>query len=163
MDSESNICQIAALKHGRLVLSETYLGYSKDDCCHIASATKSIVGLLIGIAIDQRKIDSVDDKVLSYFPEYTPKRGGRIISEQWIDEMTTGREVEGTMFRGMSYGYLWWIIHPEAGVYAAIGNSGNVIYVNPAADTVVAMTAYFKPSVMDRIDFIEKAVNSSLM
>lgn len=23
------------------------------------------------------------------------------------------REVEGTMFRGMSYGYLWWIIHPE--------------------------------------------------
>ena len=27
---------------------------------HIASATKSIVGLLVGIAIDQRKIGSID-------------------------------------------------------------------------------------------------------
>lgn len=55
MDSESNICQIAALKHGRLVLSETYHGYSKDDCCHIASATKSIAGLLVGIAVDSQE------------------------------------------------------------------------------------------------------------
>ena len=74
-DTESNICQIAAIKGGRLVLSESYHGYLKDDCCHIASATKSIVGLLVGIAIDQRKIGGIDDKVLSYFPEYTPKRG----------------------------------------------------------------------------------------
>ena len=49
-ETESNICQIAAIKGGRLVLSETYHGYSKDDCCHITSATKSIVGLLVGIA-----------------------------------------------------------------------------------------------------------------
>lgn len=56
--------------------------------------------------------------------------GKKITSAQWIEEMTTGREVEGTMFRGMSYGYLWWIIHPETGVYAAIGDSGNVIYIN---------------------------------
>lgn len=44
-ESESNICQIAAIKEGRLVLSESYHGYSKDDCCHIASATKSFTGL----------------------------------------------------------------------------------------------------------------------
>ncbi len=49
-DTESNICQIAVIKDGRLVLSETYHGYSKNACCHIASATKSIVGLLVGIA-----------------------------------------------------------------------------------------------------------------
>lgn len=60
-DSESNICQIAVIKDGRPVLSETYHGYSKDDCCHIASATKSIVGLLIGIAIDQQKIGILED------------------------------------------------------------------------------------------------------
>ena len=49
-EKETNICQIADIKGGRLVLSESYHGYSKDDCCHIASATKSIVGLLVGIA-----------------------------------------------------------------------------------------------------------------
>ena len=59
-ESESNICQIAAIKDSRLVLSETYHGYSKNDCCHIASATKSIVGLLVGIAVDQGKIDRID-------------------------------------------------------------------------------------------------------
>lgn len=68
------------------------------------------------------------------------------------------REVEGTMFRGMSYGYLWWIIHPETGVFAAIGDSGNVIYVNPEANAVVAVTAFFKPAVLDRIDFIENVI-----
>ncbi len=31
----------------------------------------------------------------------------------------------------MKYGYLWWIIDENEGSYAAIGNSGNVIYINP--------------------------------
>ena len=53
------------------------------------------------------------------------------------------------------YGYLWWIIHPEKKIYAAIGNSGNVMYVNPEEDIVVAVSSYFKPTVFDRVDFIE--------
>ena len=81
--------------------------------------------------------------------------GKRIISEGWIDEMTNPREVESQYFRGMQYGYLWWIIHPEKKIYAAIGNSGNVIYVNPEKDIVVAVSSYFKPTVFDRVDFIE--------
>ena len=58
----------------------------------------------------------------------------------------------------MSYGYLWWIVHPEKGVYAAIGNSGNVIYVNPDTNIVVAVSSYFKPTVLDRVDFIEEVL-----
>ena len=69
--------------------------------------------------------------------------------------MTVPREVTGPYFRGMQYGYLWWIIHPEKNIYAAIGNSGNVIYVNPEKNIVVAVASYFKPTVFDRIDFIE--------
>ena len=90
-DTESNICQIATIKGGSLVLSETFHGYSKDDCCHIASATKSIVGLLVGIAVDQRKIGNIDDKVLSYFPEYTPKRGEKTIRDVTIRHLLTMR------------------------------------------------------------------------
>jgi hypothetical protein len=59
--------------------------------------------------------------------------GKRIISEEWITEMTRPRPVDSPYFRGMQYGYLWWIIHPEKNIYAAIGNSGNVIYVDPEA------------------------------
>ena len=82
----------------------------------------------------------------------------QIVSKSWIKDMTLPRTVEGRMFRGMQYGYMWWIIHPKDNVYAAIGNSGNVIYINPKENIVIALTAYFKPTVMDRIDFIEDRI-----
>lgn len=89
--------------------------------------------------------------------------GVRVVSESWIDAMTRPRDVGGSMFRGMSYGYLWWIIHPETGVYAAIGNSGNVIYVRPKENVVAAVSAFFKPTVMNRVDFIEKFVENNIL
>ena len=81
--------------------------------------------------------------------------GNRIISGEWIAEMTSPRPVESPYFRGMQYGFLWWIIHPEKNICAAIGNSGNVIYVNPEMNAVVAVSSFFKPTVFDRVDFIE--------
>ena len=56
------------------------------------------------------------------------------------------------------YVVLWWIIHPEKNIYAAIGNSGNVIYVNPQENIVVAVSSYFRPTVFDRVDFIEHII-----
>ena len=58
----------------------------------------------------------------------------------------------------MYYGYLWWIINSEKGVYVAIGNSGNVIYINPQKQLVVEVASYFKPTVFDRVDFIQKYI-----
>ena len=62
----------------------------------------------------------------------------------------------GEKYGNMSYGLLWWIIDSEKGIYAAIGNSGNVIYVNESNDFVTGVTGYFKPTVFDRIEFIQK-------
>ena len=88
--------------------------------------------------------------------------GRQVVSASWIKEMTGPRKVEGNRFREMMYGYLWWIIHPGKNIYAAIGNSGNVIYVNPEQNAVIAVASYFKPTIFDRIDFIEKYILSSL-
>ena len=309
--NQPNICQVAVYRDGNPVYSDEWNGYKDTDCVHVMSVTKSVFALLIGIAIDRGEIGSVDDKILSYFPDYQVKRGektiydvtirhlltirapyktkgdpwskvcsslnwtftsldflgGRkgltdefkystvcihilsgllyratgmktvdyaneylfkplgiavhenyyaksaeehrhftmdkepktniwfadrdglgtpgyglclcakdmaklgqlcldkgkwdgkqIISSSWIEEMTRPRPVEGNMFRGMQYGYMWWIIHPEKNIYAAIGNSGNVIYVNPEKNTVVAVASYFKPTIFDRVDFIEKYI-----
>ena len=46
---------------------------------HIASATKSVVALLVGIAIDKGYIDSLDQHILDFFPEYTLKRGEKTL------------------------------------------------------------------------------------
>ncbi|MCR4939401.1 MAG: beta-lactamase family protein [Treponemataceae bacterium] len=310
-EQQAYICQIAAIRDGRTIYSDEWNNYKSDDCLHVMSVTKSVFALLIGIAIDQGKIKSVDDKVLDYFPEYQVKRGektiyqvtikhlltmrapykgkgdpwskvcssenwtytsldflggrkgitdefdyrtvclhiltgllykatkmktvdfankylfeplgikkhtiyiaksaqehkdftiskepkenvwfcdtedlgtpgyglclsaqdmakiglvclnkgrheGRqIVSEAWIDEMTRPRTVEGSHFRGMDYGYLWWIVDRKQGIYAAIGNSGNVMYVNPGKQLVVAVASYFKPTIFDRVDFIQKYI-----
>ena len=58
----------------------------------------------------------------------------------------------------MEYGYLWWIISRKKNIYAAIGNSGNVIYINPQKQLVIAVASYFKPTIFDRVDFIQKYI-----
>ena len=63
----------------------------KTDCVHIASATKSAMALLIGVAIDHQMIGSVDDRVLSYFPEYSAKRGEKTIFDVTIRHLLTMR------------------------------------------------------------------------
>lgn len=56
------------------------------------------------------------------------------------------------------YGYLWWIIDTDEHSYAAIGDGGNVIYVNPAKSLVVVIASLFKPKVKDRIEFIKSYI-----
>lgn len=310
-DRQPNICQVTAYKENRKVYSDCWNDYKPDDCAHIMSATKSIMALLIGIALDKGQIRSVEDKVLDYFPDYPVKRGektirevtikhlltmrapykckgdpwtkvcssnhwtyssldflggrkgltddfryqtvclhilsgilgqatgqktvdyantclfgplgipehrnylaetaeehklftigklpkeniwfcdpaglgtpgyglcmsaedmakigllclnkgryngSRIVSSEWITEMTRPRAVENANFRGMEYGYLWWIIDREKNIYAAIGNSGNVIYVNPDRQIVISVASYFKPTIFDRVDFIREYI-----
>ena len=308
---QPNICQIVVIRNNEIVYSDCWNDYKKDDCTHIMSATKSVISLLIGIAIDKGQIKSVDDKVLDYFPDYKVKRGektiydvtikhlltmrtpykckgdpwskvcssenwtytsldylgGRkgltdefnyqtvclhilsgilyqatnmktvdyantylfeplgiqihknyyaktaaehkqftieklpkdniwfsdpdglgtpgyglcmsaedmakigllclnngvydnkkIVSSAWVEEMTRPRIVESKYFRGMEYGYLWWIIDRQKNIYAAIGNSGNVIYINPEKNIVISVSSYFKPTVFDRVDFIREHI-----
>ena len=310
-EQQPNICQVVAYKGNEKVYSDCWNNYKADDCTHIMSATKSIIALLIGIALDKGRIGSVDDKVLDYFPDYKAKKGektihdvtikhlltmrapykckgdpwtkvcssdnwtyssldflgGRkgltdefhyqtvclhilsgilyratnmktvdfanrylfeplgiaehknyyaetaeehkaftigkppkeniwfsdpdglgtpgyglcmsaedmakigllclnegcyngkqIVSSAWIAEMTRPRVVESDHFRGMEYGYLWWMIDRKKNIYAAIGNSGNVIYINPEKNIVVSVASYFKPTVFDRIDFIQQYI-----
>ena len=84
--------------------------------------------------------------------------GKQTLSANWIREITSPREVEGNHFRGMEYSYLWRIISRKKNFYAAIGNSGNVIYINPEERLVVAVASYFKPTIFDSVDFIQKFI-----
>jgi len=314
-DNQSNICQVTVIQNGKTIINDSWNGYKADDTVHTMSVTKSIVSLLVGIAIEQGLIGSVDDYVLDYFPDYKIKRGEktiqkvtlknlltmtapykyksepwskicvqedwsiaaldflggrcgitgefqystlgihiltgiiarvskmttvdfankylfeplmiaprkiyvapdaeahkaftvgktpkgniwfsdekgvgaagyglclsaeemskigllcvkkgvfnnrRIVSEKWLAESTAVGLHCDEKFRGMKYGYLWWIIDENEGSYAAIGNSGNVIYINPKKELVVAVSGYFKPKVFDRIDFIKEQIEEKI-
>jgi len=65
-----NINGIVIVKNGSIAYENYYNGYKESNVHHVASVTKSVVSALVGIAIDQGYIKSVDQKVLAYFPEY---------------------------------------------------------------------------------------------
>ena len=90
-EHQPNICQISVLQNGNELYSAEWNGYQRTDCVHIASATKSVMALLIGIAVDRQIIGSVDDKVLSYFPQYSVKRGEKTIFDVTIRHLITMR------------------------------------------------------------------------
>ena len=60
----------------------------------------------------------------------------------------------------MYYGYLWYKPFEDREVYAAIGDCGNIIYVNKDKNVAVGVTGTFKPMIFDRVEFIEKNVLS---
>jgi len=300
-----NIAGISVLKNGVKLYENYFNGYNADSAFHVFSVTKSIISALIGIAFDKGYIRSIDQKVLDFFPDYTPKRGDKTAQRVTIRDMLTmttpfkyksapytkyfssddwvksaldllggkgelgqfrytpligpdilsgiltsitgqsalefayenlftplGIDVTRNVFfhtkeeqlsimkdhhesgwvadpRGintagwglfmtpadmakigqlylnggtwngkqiisaewlaestkvhshwdelkLSYGYLWWIIDGDS--YAALGDGGNVIYVNPAKNIVVAIASLFKPTAKDRIELIKKYI-----
>ena len=50
--NESNICQIYAIRDGVCVYNDCWHGFRTDDAAHVMSVTKSVMALLIGIAVD---------------------------------------------------------------------------------------------------------------
>jgi CubicO group peptidase (beta-lactamase class C family) len=67
-----NIHGILIVKDGRLVFEEYFYHYYRENRHNLASMTKSITSLLVGIAIEQGYIVGVDEKILPYFSEYLP-------------------------------------------------------------------------------------------
>jgi CubicO group peptidase (beta-lactamase class C family) len=74
-----NIHSVLIIKDGVLVLDEYFAGasynrsytrFDKDSLHSLHSVTKSYTSALVGIAIDQGHIASVDDKISTYLPEY---------------------------------------------------------------------------------------------
>ncbi|NMP38490.1 MAG: serine hydrolase [Clostridiales bacterium] len=84
--------------------------------------------------------------------------GKRIVSEEWIRKSTAPRIQCDETFANMRYGYLWWTPDKNSNAYAALGNSGNVIYINPDTGTVAAITGTFKPNIFDRVQFIQNYI-----
>lgn len=84
--------------------------------------------------------------------------GKRVVSQEWINEMTAPHVELGERFGFMTYGYLWYRPHKDREVFAAIGDGGNIIYTDKEKGISVGVTGTFKPRIFDRVEFIEKRV-----
>nr|WP_241263176.1 serine hydrolase [Parahaliea mediterranea] len=70
--------------------------------------------------------------------------GQQIVSSSWVKASTTAdnaavRSLAG--HRSTHYGYQWWMPEGDEGEFMSVGHAGQIIYVNPAHDTVIVQTA----------------------
>ena len=77
--NESNICQICAVRNGETVYEDCWHGFKQDDPVNVNSVTKGVMAILAGIAVDKGAIKDIDEKVISFFPDYQVKRGEKTI------------------------------------------------------------------------------------
>lgn len=64
---------LVVVQHGKIVLERYYAGYQRDSIVPSFSVAKSVVSALVGIAIDDGHIASLDDPVTRYLPELLRK------------------------------------------------------------------------------------------
>ena len=84
-----NMAGIVIMKDGKAVYEGYFHNCTDASRIHVSSVTKSILSILIGIALDKGCIDSVSQKVLEFFPDYTVKRGEKTIQHITIKDMLT--------------------------------------------------------------------------
>lgn len=85
----SNIAGMVVRKDGETVYERYFGGCTAESRLNVFSVTKSIVSILLGIALDRGCLGSIDQQVLEFFPEYTPKRGEKTIQHITIRDMLT--------------------------------------------------------------------------
>lgn len=85
----SNIAGMVVRKDGETVYERYFGGCTAKSRLNVFSVTKSIVSILLGIALDRGCLGSIDQQVLEFFPEYTPKRGEKTIQRITIRDMLT--------------------------------------------------------------------------
>jgi CubicO group peptidase (beta-lactamase class C family) len=94
------------IRHGYLVLETYFKDYQADTRHEVFSCTKTVLSALLGIAIQQGTIASIQQPVLDYFPERTIAHNNtrkQVITLEHLLTMTSGLGSE----RDMGYSPDW--------------------------------------------------------
>lgn len=84
---------VLVVRNGYVVFENYYQGYDRSDYHHVFSVTKSVTSALVGIALKEDRIESLDQRLPEFFPEHfgpgTDPRKRRITVENLLT-MTSG-------------------------------------------------------------------------
>lgn len=89
MRDYGNIAGIVVLKDGETLYEHYFNECTANSRIHVYSVTKSIISILIGIAMDKGYIKDLDQKVLDFFPEYKIKKREKTIQNITLRNLLT--------------------------------------------------------------------------
>jgi CubicO group peptidase (beta-lactamase class C family) len=107
-DQVKNVHSVLLVKNGKLALEEYFYGTHRNHMHPIQSDTKSVLSILMGIAVDEGIIKNVDQPVLDFFPEISPAKlnaDKRAITIKHLLMMAPGLECRDSVrygWRGLS-------------------------------------------------------------
>jgi CubicO group peptidase (beta-lactamase class C family) len=116
-----NLHSLLIVRHGFLVVEEYRTGSRPDISQNIASVNKSFLSALIGIAIAQGAIPSIDQKMMNYFPEYSTTEVDAQAYDVTLEHLLT-----------MTSGFYWPEIEPIAPAYIV-----DALYSGKPQDTLI--------------------------
>jgi CubicO group peptidase (beta-lactamase class C family) len=142
--AEGRNTQGVVVVHEDAIVAEWYAeGADQRSWVASWSMAKSFTSALIGIAVSEGDIPSVDEPMTTYYPHWagTPLHEGtwgdqQVVPQAWVAEsLAPSDSLEG-------YGYQWWLTgNTDDGLpsdtFSARGHDGQFIYVIPSLDLVV--------------------------
>ena len=72
-----SIHSVIIYRNGTIPLELYFKPYNKRVSHNMKSTSKAVISALVGIALREGYIESLDERVLSYFPEYDVESGGK--------------------------------------------------------------------------------------
>ena len=84
-----HIQSVIIMQDGKMIFEKYYQGYTEDDIFRICSATKTITSALVGVAVKEGFIESVDQKIAGFFKEYMTANEDPQIREITIKHLLT--------------------------------------------------------------------------
>ncbi len=85
----SNTAGVVVLKDGKVLYDNYFNECNSTSRIHVYSVTKSIISILIGIAIDKGYIKDINQKVLDFFPDYIVKSREKTIQKITLKDLLT--------------------------------------------------------------------------
>lgn len=88
-ESCPNLAGLVVQKNGKVAYEQYENGCTAQSPVHIFSVTKSIVSILMGIAIDHGFIEGPQQKVLDFFPGFVPPAGETALQQLTLEHLLT--------------------------------------------------------------------------
>ncbi len=93
---ETKTNALIIIQNDTIIYEQYFNGRTRESLCKAFSATKSILSLMIGIAIHDGYINNINDPLKKYIPDFKNKELGEITIEQCLNQ-TTGIKYDNRM------------------------------------------------------------------